>query len=61
MHNKQTPAKPEGRMKRTCLYMTTPQMTALQRKAKKDGLTVAEHIRRAVDQYLESQKRKTKS
>lgn len=39
-------------MKRTTVFLTDPQMKALQAEAKRTGLTVAELIRRAVDAYL---------
>jgi len=39
-------------MKRISLFLTTVQLKALATISKRDGLSVAEHIRRAIDSYL---------
>lgn len=42
-------------MKRVNFHLTDQQLAAL-RKLAKGGLTVAEHVRRAIDEYLRRQK-----
>jgi len=39
-------------MKRTNIHLTEQQLQRLRKVAKKTGLTVAELVRRAVDEYL---------
>jgi Ribbon-helix-helix protein, copG family len=39
-------------MKRTNLYLTEKQMQRLQQRAEKEGLAIAELVRRAVDAFL---------
>jgi hypothetical protein len=39
-------------MKRTNLYLTEKQVERLQRRAEKEGLAIAELVRRAVDAFL---------
>ena len=39
-------------MKRTNVHLTDSELKQLNILSKKTGLTVAEHIRRAVDEYL---------
>lgn len=41
------------KLRRTQILVTEQQYQALQRLADDTGLTVSEHIRRAVDEYLE--------
>jgi len=43
-------------MKKTNLYLTGPSIERLQALAKKTGLSVAELIRRAIDDFLKKQK-----
>jgi predicted DNA-binding protein len=43
-------------MKRINTHLTKQQIEALKKLADKTGLTVAEHIRRAIDEYLEKKK-----
>ena len=43
-------------MKRTNIYLTEPSVQKLQAMAKKTGLSVAELIRRAIDDFLKKQK-----
>lgn len=38
-------------------YLTTPQIAALEKLAKAKDLSVSELIRRAIDEYLEKQKK----
>lgn len=38
-------------------YLTAQQDKALKRLAKKTGLTYSEHLRRAIDEYLEKRKK----
>jgi predicted DNA-binding protein len=40
-------------MKRTNVHLAEPQLKRLAQLSKKTGLTVAELIRRAIDEYLE--------
>lgn len=42
-------------MKRTHLFLPDPVIAALKALSEKTGLSVAEHIRRAIDQYLKRQ------
>ena len=42
-------------MKRTNMYFTELQFDALTNLSEKTGLSVAEHVRRAVDRYLKTQ------
>lgn len=44
-------------MKRVQYHLTDKQIAALKILAEKSGLSVAEHIRRAVDAYLEKEKK----
>jgi predicted DNA-binding protein len=46
-------------MKRVNYHLTEEQIKRLQNLANKTGLTVAEIIRRAVDEYLDKKHRKT--
>jgi hypothetical protein len=39
-------------MKRSCIYLSESQAAKLRQVADTTGLSVAEHIRRAVDEYL---------
>ena len=39
-------------MKRTNLYLTEKQVERLQKRAEKEGLAIAELVRRAVDAFL---------
>ena len=43
-------------MKRTNIYLTEPSVEKLQALAEKTGLSVAELIRRAIDDFLKKQK-----
>jgi predicted DNA-binding protein len=43
-------------MKRTHVHLTDAQLKALTKLANATGLTMAEHIRRAIDAYLKSEK-----
>jgi len=43
-------------MKRTNLHLTALQIKSLRKHSKKTGLTVAELVRRAVDEFLLKQK-----
>ncbi|MDN5850304.1 MAG: ribbon-helix-helix domain-containing protein [Nitrococcus sp.] len=43
-------------MKRTHVFIPEPTLAQLRALAKKTGLTLAEHIRRAIDAYLIRQK-----
>lgn len=43
-------------MKRTNIYLTEPSVAKLQAMAEKTGLSVAELIRRAIDDFLKKQK-----
>ena len=43
-------------MKRTHVFLPEPVLAALRAMSDKSGLSVAEHIRRAVDEYLKRQK-----
>lgn len=43
----------EDTMKRKDIYLTQQQIKALARLSKKNGLSVSEIIRRAIDEYLE--------
>ena len=43
-------------MKRTHIFLPEPVLTALKALSDKTGLSVAEHIRRAIDAYLKRQK-----
>jgi len=43
-------------MKKTNLYLTEPSIAKLQELAKQTGLSVAELIRRAIDDFLKKQK-----
>lgn len=45
-------------MKRVNYHLPEQQIKALQELAKKTGLSVAEHIRRALDRYLRKEKGK---
>ena len=45
-------------MKRTNIYLTERQMKALQKKADKMGLSMAELVRRILDEYLDKEERK---
>jgi predicted transcriptional regulator len=38
-------------------YLTTPQIAALEKLAKEKDLSVSELIRRAIDEYLDKQKK----
>ena len=40
------------------LHLTLRQITRLEALKKKTGLSVAEHVRRAVDRYLDREERK---
>jgi predicted DNA binding CopG/RHH family protein len=42
-------------MKRINTHLTKQQIESLKKLADKTGLTVAEHIRRAIDEYLAKQ------
>lgn len=42
-------------MKRTDIYITQMQWTSLKKLAKRDGRRVSEHVRIAVDRYLEEE------
>jgi len=42
-------------MKRTHIFLPEPVIAALKALSEKNGLPVAEHIRRAVDEYLKHQ------
>lgn len=48
-------------MKRTNVHMTEQQRSRLQALSQDTGLNVAEHVRRAIDQYLDQEEEKTKS
>jgi predicted DNA binding CopG/RHH family protein len=41
------------RMKRTNIYLAEPGLNKLRALAKKEGISVSELIRRAIDKYLE--------
>ena len=41
-------------MIRTNIHLTEKQLEALRKLSEDTGLTVAEHIRRAIDEYLET-------
>ena len=43
-------------MKRTNIYLTEPSVAQLQALSKETGLSVAELIRRAIDDFLKKQK-----
>jgi predicted transcriptional regulator len=43
-------------MKRTNIYLSEPSVGKLQELAKQTGLSVAELIRRAIDEFLKKQK-----
>ena len=43
-------------MKRTHIYLTEPSVAKLQELSKKTGLSVAELIRRAIDDFLNQKK-----
>lgn len=43
-------------MKRTNIFLPEQQRTALQAMAEKTGLTVAELVRRAIDEYMKRNK-----
>lgn len=43
-------------MKRVNFHLTHAQIKALRKRAKKTGLTVAELIRRAIDEFLDKKK-----
>jgi predicted DNA-binding protein len=45
-------------MKRVNIHLSDKQIEALKALAKSTGLKVAEHVRRAIDKYLEDQKGK---
>lgn len=45
-------------MKRRNFFLTKNQILALQELASKTGLKVSEHIRRAIDAYLEREEKK---
>lgn len=45
-------------MKRTNIYLTEIQMKKLEQLCKKTGLSMAELVRRAIDEYLEKVKKK---
>lgn len=47
-------------MKRTNLHLTDLQIKSLRKLSKKTGLTVAELVRRAVDQFLLKQESENK-
>lgn len=49
-----------GCMIRTNVYLTRPEHEALQARSERSGLSVAEIIRRAIDQYLERETEKEK-
>lgn len=42
-------------MKRTHIFLPDPVVAALKALSEKSGLSVAEHIRRAIDAYLKRQ------
>lgn len=42
-------------MKRTNVHMTDQQRSRLQQLSEKTGLNVAEHVRRAIDHYLDTE------
>jgi hypothetical protein len=42
-------------MKRTHVFLPEPVIAALRTLSEKTGLSVAEHIRRAIDEYLKRQ------
>lgn len=44
-------------MKRTNIHLPEQQLELLKEISEETGLTVAEHIRRAVDEYLEKRKK----
>lgn len=46
-------------MKKTDLYLTEQQLALLKELSANTGLTVSEHIRRAVDEYLQKHRRDT--
>lgn len=43
-------------MKRTHIFLPNPVVAAIKALSEKTGLSVAEHIRRAIDAYLKRQK-----
>jgi predicted DNA-binding protein len=43
------------KMKRTNLYLSVVQLAKLDKLSRKTGLSVSELMRRAIDQYLESE------
>lgn len=43
-------------MKRTNIFLPKPLLSKLRTLSKATGLSVAEHIRRAIDEYLKRQK-----
>jgi predicted DNA-binding protein len=45
-------------MRRHNIHLSDQERERLQRLAKATGLTVAEHIRRAVDRYLEQEEKR---
>lgn len=45
-----------NQLKRTNLYLSVPVLEKLRQLATTTGLSVAEHIRRAIDDYLKKQK-----
>jgi predicted DNA-binding protein len=52
MSKKSAPADPSANMKRTNYFMPEPMRDGLNLLADKKGGTAAEHVRRAVGQYL---------
>jgi len=46
----------DGCMKRTNIYLTEPSVAKLQELSKQTGLSVAELIRRAIDDFLNKKK-----
>ncbi len=44
--------------KRVDLYLTENQINQLKKLSQKNGLSVSEHVRRAIDEYLEKKKKK---
>ena len=42
-------------MKRTHVFLPEPVIAALKARSEKTGISVAEHIRRAIDEYLKRQ------
>jgi ribbon-helix-helix protein len=56
MYIRQTIRKEDFLMKRTNIYLSTKQLEALTKLSEKIDLSVAETVRRAVDDYLRKNK-----